>query len=152
AHRWIVRVPVFTDVGDVAFVRGVQDAVERVWQVRDGANEFTVKLAVTRVPPGRLYGKQPVPRTGAAVDVHEHLARFPKGGAVLTTGGAITHVTEGWCIVLGPQDVARHVLAHEFGHVLGFRDVYFRGSRDLGADGWEVTEVIADPNDIMGAP
>jgi hypothetical protein len=44
------------------------------------------------------------------------------------------------------------VLAHEFGHVLGLRDAYFRGYRDLGADGYQVMEVVADPDDIMGAP
>ena len=44
------------------------------------------------------------------------------------------------------------MLAHEFGHVLGLRDAYFRGYRDLGADGYQVMEVVADPDDIMGAP
>jgi hypothetical protein len=43
-------------------------------------------------------------------------------------------------------------LAHEFGHILGFRDFYFRGYRDLDADGCLVLEAITDPNDIMGAP
>ena len=31
-------------------------------------------------------------------------------------------------------------------------DVYFRGYRDLGDDGFEVTEMVADPEDIMGDP
>ena len=44
------------------------------------------------------------------------------------------------------------MLAHELGHNPGFRDFYFRGCRDLGADGYLVMEAIADPNDIMGAP
>jgi hypothetical protein len=43
------------------------------------------------------------------------------------------------------------VLAHEFGHVLGFRDRYIRGYRDLEKDGFEVLEAIADARDIMGA-
>ncbi len=42
--------------------------------------------------------------------------------------------------------------AHEFGHIFGFRDFYFRGYNDLGADGYLVMEAIAEPNDIMGAP
>ena len=44
------------------------------------------------------------------------------------------------------------MLAHEFGHILGFRDRYIRGYRDLGKDGFEVLETIADPRDIMGVP
>ena len=41
--------------------------------------------------------------------------------------------------------------AHEFGHILGFIDGYFRGYRDLGEYGYEVVEIIADPADIMSA-
>lgn len=70
---------------------------------------------------------------------------------MLTTGAISTHVT-GRAIVLGPHDITPHVFAHEFGHILGFLDVYFRGYRDLGADGYLVMEVVADPDDIMGAP
>ena len=80
------------------------------------------------------------------------MARFPADGAILTTGAVTTHVTAGRCIAVGPQDICPHVLAHELGHILGFRDVYFRGFRDLGADGFEVREVVADPDDIMGNP
>ena len=78
-------------------------------------------------------------RAGAGVpnwpkkDLQAHIARFPRDGAVLTTGANLTHVTPGRCVVLGPQDIAPHVLAHELGHILGFKDMYFRGYRDLGA-------------------
>ena len=53
---------------------------------------------------------------------------------------------------MGPHDIGARVLAHELGHVLGFRDAYFRGYHDLGSDGFHVMEVVADPYDIMGAP
>ena len=43
-------------------------------------------------------------------------------------------------------------MAHEFGHILGFIDGYFRGYRDLGEDGYEVVEIVVDPADIMSAP
>ncbi|HYY25615.1 MAG TPA: hypothetical protein VE689_09005, partial [Candidatus Udaeobacter sp.] len=36
-------------------------------------------------------------------------------------------------------------------HILGFKDAYFRGYKDLGKDGFQVMEVVADPDDIMGA-
>ena len=52
-------------------------------------------------------------------------------------------------IIVGPHDIARNVLAHEFGHMLGFVDRYFRGYRDRGPEGFEVLEVVIDPEDIM---
>ncbi|MCE3239997.1 MAG: hypothetical protein K0Q83_504 [Deltaproteobacteria bacterium] len=32
------------------------------------------------------------------------------------------------------------------------RDAYFRGYKDLAEDGFQVAEIVADSNDIMGAP
>jgi len=43
-------------------------------------------------------------------------------------------------------------LAHEFGHILGFSDGYVRGYKDLGENGFQIMEVVSDPNDIMAAP
>jgi hypothetical protein len=43
------------------------------------------------------------------------------------------------------------VLAHEFGHILGFRDSYVRGYTNLGEHGFQVIEMAADTNDIMAA-
>jgi hypothetical protein len=53
---------------------------------------------------------------------------------------------------LGPGDVTVRTLAHEFGHVLGFRDGYVRGYRDLGESGFEILELTSDFDDIMSAP
>jgi hypothetical protein len=125
--------------------------VERVWQVQDGKEEFRVQLTITSVSAAELYGQQTAPRQGEAIDLQAHIARFPQGGGVLTTGANSIHVT-GRCIALAPHDLAPHVLGHEFGHVLGFQDVYFRAYKDLGADGYQVMEVVADPEDIMGNP
>jgi len=152
AHTWVIRVPVYTDIADRHVLHAVEHAVQDVWRLRDGEDTFRVRLALTYVPAARLYGTRPVPREGEEIDLGNHVALFPPGGAVLTTGARWTHVTAGRCVALGPHDLAPHVLAHEFGHVLGFKDVYFRGYRDLGEDGFEVTEVVADPEDVMGDP
>jgi hypothetical protein len=36
--------------------------------------------------------------------------------------------------------------------MLGFKDGYFRGYRDQGSDGYEVLEVILDPDEVVCAP
>jgi hypothetical protein len=69
---------------------------------------------------------------------------------LLTTGAGSTHFTGGRAVVLSPHDAPRHLLVHEFGHVLGFRDAYLRGSRDAGNDGYIVTELVVDATDLMG--
>jgi len=151
-HLWILHVPFYTDIEDRQFVHAFKRAVEDVWRLRDGGDTFRVRLSIACLPPARLYGERPVPHVGDQIDLGAHAALFPQGGAVLTTGATTTHFTAARCIALGPHDLAPHVLAHEFGHVLGFKDVYFRGYRDLGEDGYELTEVVADPEDLMGDP
>jgi hypothetical protein len=44
------------------------------------------------------------------------------------------------------------VVAHEFGHILGFTDRYLRGARDLGRAGFGIIEIIPDGLDLMAAP
>ncbi len=151
-HLWILQVPFSTDIADTGFVRAVQTAIETLWQVRDGEDEFRVQMTISVLPVAQLYGQQPAPQQGEAINLQAHLVRFPAEAAILTTGAATTHVSSRWAIVLGPHDISAHTLAHEFGHILGFKDVYFRGYKDLGAEGYQVMEVIADPGDIMGAP
>ena len=157
----LVHVPLYTDITDAALVEAFRRAVETLWRAHTGGDEFRVRLAIETIPPEQLYcgrAAAPVepercapPARGAAVDLEAHVARFPKGGAVLTTGAKTLQLIANRAIVLGPHDVAPHVLAHEFGHVLGFPDTYRRGYRDLGADGYEITELV-DRGDIMGAP
>jgi tetratricopeptide (TPR) repeat protein len=50
---------------------------------------------------------------------------------------------------VGSEDVPEESLAHEFGHLLGFRDEYVRGYRDLGTEGYEILEILPDGKDIM---
>ena len=150
-HLWIFHVPVYTDINDHDFVRSVKDTIEKIWYLRDGDDEFRVELAISFVSVGLLYAEPEQPRQGDEINAHRHVALFPPDGAILTTGALTTHVY-GRAIILGPHDITRRVLAHEFGHILGFRDTYFRGYKDLGQNGFHIMEVVAEPNDIMGAP
>lgn len=163
AHPYTnITVPIYTDITDEVFVEAFRNAVEALWRARVGNDEFRLRLAIEPISPERLYcgpasavteAAKPCapPAKGAAVDLKAHVARFPKGGAVLTTGAPTLQLVAGRAIVLGPHDTTPHVLAHEFGHVLGFPDTYRRGYRNLGADGYQITE-LADHGDIMGAP
>ncbi len=161
-HLWVLHVPFSTDIDDAAFLSRFREAIENVWHVRDGEDEFRVELSMAYVSPNHLYRKRAgcqsgtadkcrPPQKGDHIDVGAHAGLFPANAARLTTGAGITHVING-AIALGPDDVGPHLLAHEFGHLLGFRDEYFRGYRDLGPDGFQVMEVVAEPDDVMGNP
>src|SRR5207302_649303 len=100
-HRWIVRVPVFTDIDDGAFVEAFREAVETAWRVRDGEDEFRVAIEIRRVPPARLYAPGRPPESGERIDLDQHVGLFPPGGGVLTTGASLTHVGARWSIRLG---------------------------------------------------
>jgi hypothetical protein len=150
-HRWTITMRIYTDIEDQPFLDRIHAAVESHWHVRDGEDEFAMALDLRRVELARLYPGGDVPVPGAPIDLGQHQGRFPPDGAVLTTGAGTLHVL-GRAINLAPHDLAPRVLAHEFGHLLGFVDGYFRGYRDRGADGYEVLEVIIDPGDIMSAP
>jgi len=109
-----------------------------------------VVVDIRYVPASQLYPDGGLPAHGEHIDLAKHIGRFPSGGAVLTTGANSTHVI-GYGINLGPHDMAPSGLAHELGHILGFVDLYVRGYRDRGPEGYEVLEVLIDPDDIMGS-
>jgi hypothetical protein len=135
-RHWIVQVPLYTDLQDPQFLHACQQAIETAWQVRDGDTEYRVQVVLRPVYPQHLYGPDPPPHPGARIDVGAHVARFPPDGGVLTTGASSTHAMAGRYVALGPQDISFTTLAHEFGHILGFPDGYFRGYRDLGEWGY----------------
>ncbi len=152
-HSWIVRIPFVTDIEDEKFLQSFRSAVESSWHMTDGEDDYRVAVSITRISTARLYqgSSTPPPKTGDPIDIPKHLALFPPGSAVLTTGATITYVTGAHCIVIGTNELKPHDLAHEFGHILGFKDVYFRGYKDLGVEGFDVQEVIAGVDDIMGS-
>ena len=148
--EWTFRLPLFTDIEDRDYVTAVKNIIEDTWQLIDGKNRYRVAIDVAHVSARDLYGDNPAPKRGDRLDVSDHLKRFPAGGAVLTTGALTTHV-QNHAIILGPHPIAPRVLAHEFGHILGFRDLYVRGYSNLGENGFQVLEVVADPADIMAS-
>jgi hypothetical protein len=157
-HEWVVSVSLTTDIMDAGFVEAFKTAIESVWHVRSGPDEFRVRLDIAVLTPEQLYCGQAdeakpraadcvPPVKGDHIDLAAHGARFPKDAAVLTTGAPSLRV-----LVVSPYDVTPRVLAHEFGHLLGFPDAYFRGYRDLGADGFQIMELVPNQSDLMAAP
>ncbi|MEO7683812.1 MAG: hypothetical protein ABIU86_07720 [Gemmatimonadaceae bacterium] len=151
AHRWMLKVPVYTDIEDSTFVEQFRSAIETGWHVRDGRDEFGVILEIRRLTPSQLYPKGDAPAKGTHIDLVAHIDRFRQDGAVLTTG-ATSIQARGRAIIPGPHAVGVGALVHEFGHVLGFQDGYFRSYQDRGMDGYEIIEVILDPETVVGAP
>jgi hypothetical protein len=149
--QWTFRVSVYTDIDDHDFIASVKRIIEQKWRLEDGQNQFRVELDFSYIPTEKLYHGVDQPRPGEEIDTLRHLQRFPPGGAILTTGAPTTHVRHD-AIILGPHPISAGVLAHEFGHVLGFRDRYVRGYRDMGRDGFQIMEVVSDPRDIMASP
>lgn len=142
----VVRLPVYTDILDDAFLEAVESGVEGMWSVgREGGYMLDIELR-KRSPVGSP------PRPGDRIDLMEHATRFPDDGALLTTGAESTYGFVGEYVALGPGDITVRTLAHEFGHVLGFADGYIRGYRDLGEDGFEILELTSSFEDIMSAP
>jgi hypothetical protein len=140
----IVRVPVYTDIVDEEFLAKGKSAIEQLWQVQDGDLKCLLEIEIRKVAPAV--------EQGTRIDVRAHATRFPEDGAVLTTGAQTTHSLVGRYVALAPGDLSTRTLAHEFGHILGFRDGYIRGYRDLGDRGFEILELTSVFDDIMSAP
>ena len=149
---YIVIVPLYTDITDQAFLDAAERAIEAAWRVETTAYRFGVDVEIRPLAPETLYEGAAVPARGTHIDIAGHVARFPDDGGVLTTGAKRTGAVAGRYVALGPGEILGNTLAHEFGHILGFRDRYFRGARDLGDAGYEILEIATDLDDIMAAP
>jgi len=150
-----LAVSVVTDITDSVFLQAFADAVEREWNGSAAARaaKLRIVLSVTRLSPSALYPEGP-PAPGASIDEAAHLKRFPPGALVLTTGAKSTHAVAARYIQLGTAAIGPRVLAHEFGHLLGFADAYLRGSEGSSAARWGYTlvEWSGLQDDLMGAP
>jgi hypothetical protein len=150
--RVVLTVPVYTDIADQEFLTKVKTTVEEMWQTRDADLAYAVQVEFRPVTGSDLYPDSGPPENGARFEMRSHAARFPADGAVLTTGGQSTHSLVGRYIALASGNLSTQTLAHEFGHVLGFRDGYIRGYRDLAERGFEILELTSVFDDIMSAP
>lgn len=149
----VLPVTVTTDIEDEAFVAAFRDGVEAAFVRSAAARElrFRLELRLEPIDPAKLYPEGPPPH-GSRIDPQEHLARFPPAALVLTTGEESTNARTGRSIVLGPADISRRTLAHEFAHLLGFRDAYLRGF-DRASDerfGVVLVEWTGLRDDLMG--
>ena len=148
----VLHVPVYTDIEDRTFLRRAEAAIEETWRVEDDGRRFEFDIEIRQVGLDDLYPETTAPIPGEPIDIQDHGARFPEDGALLMTGAEATHGFVGRYVALGPGDISVRTLAHEFGHVLGFRDGYIRGYRDLGDRGFEILERTSAFDDIMSAP
>jgi hypothetical protein len=148
----IFQVVLYTDIVDHAYLQQLKQAIEKGWQGKVGKTTIRVQVLLQYISSRDLYQGEASPGNGDHIEISDHVARFPKDGGVLTTGASATYGITGRYIALGPHGFSKNTVAHEFGHILGFIDGYFRGYRDLGEDGYEVLEIVADPADIMSAP
>jgi hypothetical protein len=151
----VLRVSVATDITDASFLekfrRGVLAAFSESEAAR--ARRFRVDLTFDQITPASLY-PDGSPETGAAIDKDAHVARFPNGALVLTTGAKRTHAFVGRHIQLGTDPKVPRSLAHEFAHLLGFKDAYLRAFEDSPDDpfGCVFVEWTGLRNDLMGSP
>jgi hypothetical protein len=149
----ILPVTVLTDITDDGFLAAFSDAVKSAFCESPAARDrgFAIDLDFCLIEPEVLYPQGP-PQPGAAVDIQDHLRRFPAEALVLTTGATSTHAFTGRAVLLGPSRITRRTLAHEFAHLIGFSDAYLRGydGRPDGDYGVVVVEWSGFTDDLMG--
>lgn len=150
--RTVLRLPVYTDIEDDGFLEAVEEGVERLWTVETAGPTYQLDVEFKKLAGSDVYPSGLSPAPGDHIDLDSHADRFPKDGALLTTGAQSTYGYVGRYVALGPGEISVRTLAHEFGHVLGFDDGYIRGYRDVGTEGFEILELTAFFEDIMSAP
>jgi len=151
----VLKVSVATDITNAPFLekfrRGVLAAFSESEAAR--ARRFRVDLIFDQIAPASLY-PEGSPEIGAVIDEDAHVARFPNGALVLTTGAKRTHAYVGRHIQLGTDPTVSRSLAHEFAHLLGFKDAYLRAFEGTPDDpfGCVFVEWTGLRNDLMGSP
>jgi len=83
----VLPVTVFTDITVKKFLKQFRAAVTAGFSRSPAARnlDFEVDLEIRRISPKQLYPEGP-PAKGDAIDLEAHIARFPEGTMILTTG------------------------------------------------------------------
>ncbi len=145
APAGIVRFPITTDIRDRKFLAEVEGALITHWNQTDWArkNKISFHIQWDFVAKNSLFAQE-------RSTLSDHLNRFPKNEAIMTTGGMTTHVRK-HALVFGPGRITPRTIAHEMGHLMGFEDCYLRTITAQGAFGLGVLEWENPiyPDDIM---
>jgi hypothetical protein len=144
-----LEIKITTDITDDTFLESFKAAVLKYWKRDVQGNNIEVVPVFEKISPEKLYEGESPPRNGESIDLQQHLLRFTGHRAVLTTGAVSTYCTTNHICALGPQELSNKTLAHEFGHLLGFSDCYYRGYRPKGFRGFQILEIESDFRDIM---
>lgn len=151
----ILNVNLCTDIEDQDFLGSFQSTVEEVFSqpTMDSETPLYVEIVWQAIAPSTLYSGSP-PAPGAKINEAEHRTLFTDCPLVLTTGAKDTHALVGDRVALGTRPINARVLAHEFGHLLGFGDSYLRAYEGNLDDPYGVVliEWTGLSNDLMGRP
>lgn len=151
----LLRLRVTTDIEDASYLEHVRRAVIAPFERAAEREGIRLRLDVQwlTTSPNAIYDPEPPP-LGAPIDRERHLAHFPEEALVLTSGVEHTVAVTGRAVILGSGEIAPRVLAHEFGHLLGFDDAYLRGFEGdpHGAYGVVFVEWVGLFDDLMGNP
>lgn len=145
-------VEIATDVADDDFLARMRDAIVREWSECAASKRANLRVDVRWRRMTADDWRAPPPPAGELVDQDAHLARFPEGAMVLTTGVASTVAMMNRAILLGTDPIRPRELAHEFGHLVGFQDAYLRTYEGdaSGPFGLRIVEWDGLLDDLMG--
>ena len=151
--RKILPVTICTDIEDADFLQAFQDGVQESFSKSPAAraNGFSIDLKWLFIGVETLY-PDGAPNCGAKIDMEAHHALFQGCPLVVTSGASSLNARVGSRIFLGTRPVSRRTLAHEFGHLLGFKDAYVRGYDGDPGDPYGVVlvEWTGLSSDLMG--